>query len=548
MVKIKYILAFTLLLTAFQAYAEVNHYIVFFKDKSGTPYTIDQPSAFLSQRAVNRRLKQNIFITEQDLPVNPAYINQLKDLGFKVLFSTKWLNGALVDADDQDLPIIQGLEFVKDIQLASPLKSGARSGRKKGVKNYTGMAEKTWESTATLATATQNNMLGVDMMHEEGYTGQGMMIGIFDSGFSGVDQSAYFTDIFQNNQIVATRDFVYHSKNVFQFDTHGSKVFSCIAGYKPAGFEGTAFDANFVLCVTENISSEFRVEEYNWLFAAEYADSLGVDVINSSVGYSYFDDPKMDYTYDQMDGKTAIITRAARIAANKGMIVVVSNGNEGNNSWKYLNAPADADSIISVGAVNSDAMHANFSSYGPTSDGRIKPDLSAMGVWTSVVNQDMVSISNGTSFSTPLITGLVAGFWQAFPDLTGQEVIQYLKLTASQSDMPDTLLGWGIPNFQRAFNKVKINEGDIQSRFVIFPNPVDDRRIIYIYDDNFFIKGDNVLIDFFDIKGSHLNSTDIQIKDSGNPVELDISYLKPGTYILVCQSQEQTRKAKLIVL
>ena len=548
MVKIKYILAFTILLTAFQAYAEVNHYIVFFKDKSGTPYTIDQPSAFLSQRAVNRRLKQNIFITEQDLPVNPAYINQLKDLGFKVLFSTKWLNGALVDADDQDLPIIQGLEFVKDIQLASPLKSGARSGRKKGVKNYTGMAEKTWESTATLATATQNNMLGVDMMHEEGYTGQGMMIGIFDSGFSGVDQSAYFTDIFQNNQIVATRDFVYHSKNVFQFDTHGSKVFSCIAGYKPAEFEGTAFDANFVLCVTENISSEFRVEEYNWLFAAEYADSLGVDVINSSVGYSYFDDPKMDYTYDQMDGKTAIITRAARIAANKGMIVVVSNGNEGNNSWKYLNAPADADSIISVGAVNSDVMHANFSSYGPTSDGRIKPDLSAMGVWTSVVNQDMVSISNGTSFSTPLITGLVAGFWQAFPDLTGQEVIQYLKLTASQSDMPDTLLGWGIPNFQRAFNKVKINEGDIQSRFVIFPNPVDDRRIIYIYDDNFFIKGDNVLIDFFDIKGSYLNSTDIQIKDSGNPVELDISYLKPGTYILVCQSQEQTRKAKLIVL
>ena len=349
--KIKFILPVMVMWLSFQANAAANRYLVFFKDKTGTPFSIDKPGEFLSQRAINRRQKQNIFVTKQDLPVSPQYIDDLKSLGFKVFFVTKWLNGALIDAEEKDLSKIQDLDFVKSVQLAAPENTSGRHSRRKGVNAYHSIKEKFGEPNSTMSTAAQNNMLGVDEMHKKGYDGQGLLIGIFDSGFWGVNQSSYFSDIFQGHRIDATRDFVHGSNNVYQFDKHGAEVFSCIAGYKPQEFEGTAYNANYVLCVTENVSSEFRVEEYNWLFAAEYADSLGVDVINSSVGYSYFDDSQMDYDYAQMDGKTAIISKAARIAASKGMIVVVSNGNEGNNNWKYLNAPADADSILSIGAV-----------------------------------------------------------------------------------------------------------------------------------------------------------------------------------------------------
>jgi subtilisin family serine protease len=400
-----------------------------------------------------------------------------------------------------------------------------------------------------LATDEQNSMLDLRQMHQQGFTGDGVLIGVFDSGFATVDTSPYFTHLFTGEQVVATRDFIRNSNNIFQYDTHGTKVLSCIAAYDQTQYIGAAYGADFVLCVTEDIMGEYRVEEYNWLFAAEYADSLGVDVINSSVGYSYFDDPAMDYDYEDMDGETAIITQAALLAARKGMLVVSSNGNEGNSAWTYLNAPADADSILSVGAVNLDGMRANFSSFGPASDGRLKPDVSALGIWTKVVQNDAVVVSNGTSFSSPLIAGLAAGFWQAFPDLSSQEVIQYLKMSASQSTSPDTLTGFGVPSFVRAYSKVKINEGKIDNKFIVFPNPIDTvsgYRYIYIYND-IFSSGAEATFAIYDLKGLLVRELTLLLPEDPNPIELDISGLQPGSYILNCAVGSALQKSKLIV-
>jgi len=523
---------------------EVNRYIIYLSDKAGSGYTIDRPEEFLTARAIERRAKQNIDISEQDLPVSQQYIDLLTQQGIDVFITSKWMNCLLAEFDSEMLAEVEGHVFVKNVELAAPgskLSTPSTGGRKSGKKEYLSEVEE------SLATDFQNEMMGVDQMHERGFRGEGMLIGVFDSGFTDVDSSSYFKHVFDEGRIIGTRDFVRRSGNVFQYDEHGSKVLSCIGAYRDDSYRGTAYQSDFVLCVTEDVSTEYRIEEFNWLAAAEYADSLGVDIINSSVGYSYFDDDRMDYTYEDLDGNTALITRAVDLAASRGIIVVGSNGNEGNTSWKYLNAPADADSMLAIGAINPDLSKASFSSFGPSSDGRIKPEVSALGAFTKVVRKEEISSSNGTSFSSPLVTGLAAGFWQAYPHLTNMEVIQYLKITASQSQTPDTLLGYGIPNFVRAANKVNTNEGDLMSTFVIFPNPVDQTRKIYIYADSFFTPGPSI-INFYDLKGSMLRSENILVDEESLPLELDISFLRPGTYIITCESNKQIKKSKLVVM
>ncbi len=533
------------------ANAAVGRYMVFFTDKTNTTYSVDQPQDFLTQRAIDRRQRQSIGIDPTDLPVSESYVNTLQEAGPKVYFRSRWLNAVLAEFDEAEESAVKALSFVKGIQRVAPgarlsgHSGGRRSGRNEKITHHFQPAT----AMDALATDEQNSMLDLRQMHQQGFTGDGVLIGVFDSGFATVDTSPYFTHLFTGEQVVATRDFIRNSNNIFQYDTHGTKVLSCIAAYDQTQYIGAAYGADFVLCVTEDIMGEYRVEEYNWLFAAEYADSLGVDVINSSVGYSYFDDPAMDYDYEDMDGETAIITQAALLAARKGMLVVSSNGNEGNSAWTYLNAPADADSILSVGAVNLDGMRANFSSFGPASDGRLKPDVSALGIWTKVVQNDAVVVSNGTSFSSPLIAGLAAGFWQAFPDLSSQEVIQYLKMSASQSTSPDTLTGFGVPSFVRAYSKVKINEGKIDNKFIVFPNPIDTvsgYRYIYIYND-IFSSGAEATFAIYDLKGLLVRELTLLLPEDPNPIELDISGLQPGSYILNCAVGSALQKSKLIV-
>ena len=554
--KIKYfILVFFIYWGPGSVFGGVNRYVIYLKDKAGTAYDITRPEEFLSFRAVDRRMRQNIPVTEEDLPVSEVYLNDLRKENISLFFTTKWMNAVLAEFDDSRLNDITALPFVTRVEFVAP---GPKLGYRmaEDISNISTQSldgngrvreeEAKFEQQAAL-TDFQNKMMSVDVMHEKGYRGEKMLVGIFDSGFSNVNTSSYFSHLFSDQKVAGSRDFIRNSGNVFQYDTHGTKALSCISGYNAGEYEGTAYDASVVLCVTEDVSSEYRIEEYNWLFAAEYADSIGVDVINSSVGYSYFDDETMDYTYEDLNGKTAIVTLAAKKAASRGMIVVSSQGNEGNNFWKYLNAPADADSILSIGAVTQDLDRAVFSSFGPTSDGRVKPDLSTLGVSVRVVSNDAVIGSSGTSFSSPLVAGLVTGFWEAFPQLTNMEVIEYLKITASNASSPDTLIGWGIPDFLRAYNKVKWNEGDIDSKFIVFPNPTGDSRQIYIYSENYLQEGLSD-IRFYDLKGNLLSSSKVELHKGSMPVEVDISFLVPGTYILSFESGDVLKKTKLVVL
>ncbi len=555
-----YIKIFTLIFFIFInsgiASGTVNRYIIYLKDKAGTAYEISKPEEFLSYRAIDRRINQNIPVTEEDLPVSEVYLNNLRKQNISLFFTTKWMNAVLAEFDDSKLNEIESLPFVTKVTYAAPGPRLSLSTIDEMISKIStqSIINSSWVTVAeqqvsieSAVTDFQNKIMSVDVMHEKGFRGEKMLIGIFDSGFSNVNTSSYFSHLFSDKKIAGSRDFVRNSDNVFQYDTHGTKALSCISAYKNGEYEGTAYDAGLVLCVTEDVSTEYRIEEYNWLFAAEYADSIGVDVINSSVGYSYFDDETMDYTYENLNGKTAIITLAARIAASKGMIVVSSQGNEGNNFWKYLNAPADADSILSIGAVTHDMERAVFSSFGPTSDGRIKPDLAALGVSVRVVSNDAVIGSSGTSFSSPLVAGLVAGLWEAFPQLTNMEVMEYLKITASHASAPDTLTGYGIPDFLKAYNKIKWNEGEIDSKFIVFPNPANHSREIYIYSETYLLEGPSD-IRFYDLKGNLLSRAKVELHKGSMPVEVDISFLVPGTYILTFESGDVLKKTKLVVL
>ena len=547
MEKNKFITVFLMLISFLPAFGgDGNRYIVFFTDKNNSGFSIDQPEHFLSPRALQRREKQNISINENDLPVSVNYLDALSSMDdVSVFFTTKWLNGVLVETSDTQIEHISAQPYVKRIEYVAPgfkLSNDGKNGRNSRNSNNNLRSKQTDDESGA-----QNAFIGVDEMHKAGYRGNGMLIAVFDSGFETVDQSSYYKHIFDNNKIVGMKDFIKNSGNVFQYDSHGSKVLSCISAFKRGIFSGTAPEANLVLCVTEDVSKEYRIEEYNWLFAAEYADSIGVDIINSSVGYSYFSDESMDYTYAEMNGKTTVISRAATQAASKGMLVLCSNGNEGNSSWTYLNAPADADSVLSVGAVTIDQIKSNFSSFGPSSDGRIKPELSALGTWVRVIHREDITYANGTSFSTPLTSGLAAGLWQAFPELTNMEVMEYLKVTASQANKPDTLIGYGIPNFVRAYNRAKMNEGNIESKFVVFPNPVTNKRIIYLYSESPH-HSDVATLAFYDLKGSEISSKNISVSSEKQMLEIDVSFLIPGTYILNYQTGSEKQKIKLVVL
>lgn len=543
--KNKFLVVILMILLTFPALGKVNRYVVFFTDKVGNPYSIDRPEEFLSSRALQRRSNQNIDISTNDLPVSDAYLEALNNMDeIDVYFPTKWMNAVLVEMDESRFEELVAMPFINKVVYVAPgrkLLSSSRGGRIAKVKKA---AARVYEGVDS---DEQNRFIGVDVMHEAGFRGEGMLIAVFDSGFDFIDESSYFTHLFDDNKMVGTKDFIRGSSNVYQYDTHGSKVLSCISGYSEGQFSGTAPESDMVLCVTEDVSSEYTIEEYNWLFAAEYADSLGVDIISTSVGYSYFDDASMNYTYEDLDGNTTVISKAAGTAASKGMLVVSSIGNEGNNNWKYLNAPSDVDSVLAVGAVTSDSERSSFSSFGPSYDGRIKPDVSALGSWVRVVYKDEVTYANGTSFSAPLVAGLAAGFWQAYPELTNMEVMQYLKMTASIAHAPDTAIGYGVPNFLRAFNRVKSNESDVTNKFVVFPNPVTNKRIIYFYIDSLIEKG-TANITFVDLKGSYIQAMDVEVKNPYDAIEVDVSFLKPGTYILTYVQGKETRKSKLVVL
>ncbi len=530
-----------------QVSAQVNRYMVFFDAKSESVYTLDNPEAYLSDRAIERRIKYNIPITLQDLPVNNLYINAINSIdSVHVFYQTRWLNGVLVEAQESMIPEIEQLEFVTEVQFVAP---GQRLNFESASTSSTTEYINQTTETEELTNASQNDMIGVDEMHDAGFSGQGKMIAVFDAGFIGTNISPYFARMYENNQVVAVWDFVENSDNIYRYDDHGTSVLSTITAYFDEVFVGVAPDADVILCVTEDVPTEYIIEEYNWLFAAEYADSIGVDIINTSLGYNFFDDPSMDYSYKDMDGNTAIITRANDIASSKGILCVVSVGNEGDDElWGKMVAPADADSVIAVGAVNEDEEYQIFSSTGPTSDDRIKPEVSALGKGTSIVGWNgSLTYGSGTSYAAPLVAGLAAGVWQAYPDLNNMEIIELIKKGSTQYNSPDTLIGYGIPDFKAIQSEITSIDDDLSEKgYKIYPNPVEGHRLFVELSGSESIISD-IDIQIFDINGSMVFSHRAEKIKSGSRFELDLKKLSSGIYVLHLYSGKDSGKVKILI-
>jgi serine protease AprX len=463
-----------LVLGVFQGMAQETRYryLILFKDKKNSPFSITAPDKFLSASAINRRLKNKIEIREQDLPVNPTYIEELKAAGAQIIYPLKWVNGVLIKEKPKNIAKIKALKSVLGLYKNMPLDSSSDLRLETQAKNLS-------KESAVLDygnSLTQISQLGVDKMHAKGFKGKDVKITLLDDGFAQADQVGYLQNVYTEKRLLGTLVTDPGIRSVYVGGAHGTNVWSTIAAQSPGKLIGTAFQAQFALAQTEEGNHELLVEEANWMRGAEWADSLGTDIISSSLGYSEFDNSQYNHSYADMNGKTTLVTQAAAFAASKGIVCIISAGNQGNDAWKYITAPADADSILSVGAVDRNGLRVSFSSIGPSSDLRIKPDIAAMGLSTITgLPSGTIGSLNGTSFSAPLIAGLVAGIIQANPQKTAQEIIQGIRKSGTQASKPDQLLGYGIPNFDRAnqiVNPVLGNELPVENRFHVYPNPV----------------------------------------------------------------------------
>ncbi len=506
-----------------------NRYFVSFKDKANSPYSVSNPLPFLSQKSIDRRAKENFAVIEEDLPVDTAYVHQVKKRCASVFFTSRWLNGVLIQATTSTVSAVTALPFVTKVELVAPgtkLIGGRNSSRDKFDRV---------EATNALQNQSQLEMIGLDKMQAAGFHGEGVDVAVFDAGFIGVNTLPAFQSINQEGRVKSVFNFVNNSTNVYSAYDHGTEVLSIMAANVSGAYLGGADKANFFLYQTEDESSEYRIEEYNWLFAAERADSAGVEVINSSLGYNTFDDPNMDYTYKDMDGKTTVISRAARKAFERGIVVVNSAGNEGATSWKYIDAPADAEGVLACGATDNTGYRSSFSSVGPSADHRIKPDVSALGSGSIIITASgNIASGSGTSFSSPLVACLVIGLRQALPQASAKEIYQRIIVSASQATHPDNLLGYGIPNFTLAKDLV-----NFQDEFTLYPNPITEGQLKIIFKDP-HDQTFNLLI--FNLVGQKVFELTDAINWGTNPYSVDLSTLSSGLYLVKVQNSNIKQK------
>ncbi len=485
----KQVLFVSFLLLSHITFAQ-DKYIVRFTDKNNFTYSLANPQAFLTQKAIDRRNHQNIALDSSDLPVNDTYIQGVINAGATVLNRSKWFNSATIQTSNPAvlsaiaaLPYVQSTTNIARITHTPSAHNKFDTERIEPVKPCAITAQRTTSFNYGNG-SNQTTMININALHDLGYTGEGMTIAVIDAGFNSADVMPCFDSLRANNQILGTWDFVHQETNVYDDYYHGSAVLSCMAANVPGDLVGTAPKANYWLLESEDASTEYIIEEYNWASAAEFADSVGADVINSSLGYTDFDSPfeSTSHTYADMDGNTAPCTIAADKAVSKGMIVVNSAGNSGGGPWQYIGAPADGDSVLSIGAVDASGNYAFFSSTGPTSDGRIKPDVADQGqdAYVFIPGGTTSQPGNGTSFASPIMAGAVTCLWQAWPNRTNMDIIRAVKQSASQFNNPDSLLGYGIPNFGNANLIVSSNFQEVNYGINVFPNPIINGQPINI--------------------------------------------------------------------
>jgi len=548
-----------LIVSCFNVFAQQapSTYVIKFTDKNNSIFSVNSPLNYLSQRAIDRRINQGIAISNQDFPVNETYVNQLIVLGAQVLNRSKWLNAVSIYCTDSlVMQSIQNQTFVESVTAVKrpnslPLvpKFEPESLLQPSSKNKKTIVDFDYRNLLDYGPSfTQVSMLGGDLLHLAGYMGNGKVIAVIDAGFLVANQCETFDSLFINNQILGTWDFVSRDANVYDDHYHGTYVLSTIGGNTAGELIGTAPKASYWLLRSEDAPTEYIVEEFNWVCAAEFADSVGADIINSSLGYTTFDNPVQNHSYPDLNGSTAMASIGAEIAASKGMIVCNSAGNSGADPWLHIAVPADADHILAVGAVDGGEFIANFSSRGHSADGRIKPDVAAQGVATVGQYQPgLYVVGNGTSFASPLIAGMCASFWEAVPNLTAAQVIQKIKESCDQYNAPDSLKGYGIPDFAQAYYTItgkKITYPTSGIIDLVAPNPFKDFiSVRYYAADTQFID-----IQIFDIMGKELvYKRQWCDTKSYNKIDLQIpSGMAQGMYIMQITTKQEKSVLKLI--
>jgi hypothetical protein len=459
--QIKRFLFVVLLLTSTQSNAQFNRYLIGFDRKTPNNFSISQPSSFLSVKAIERRTNQQLALDSTDLPIISRYLDSLKNIpGVEILSISKWLNQVAVSVNSlSTLQQIQNLAFVRQVNPIASRNSININQKFQTENNSIDDFNRNVETTnnaselAYGSSRAQTYIHHGEFLHNHGLRGNGMNIAVLDAGFFNYDNLITFDSLRNKGQILDTWDFVARDSVVADDDYHGTHCFSTIAANMPGVFVGTSPESNFFLYRSEDVSSEYPIEENHLAAALERADSAGVDLCSISLGYSTFDDPLFNYTYANMDGNTSISAKAVDLAAKKGMMMVVAAGNEGQRAWRYIITPGDADSCLTVGAVDSLGMVAGFSSIGPSSDGNIKPNVSAIGRNAIVANAvtGRPQFGSGTSYATPILAGLVSCLWQAFPEASNMKIIDVIQQHASRSDAPNITMGYGIPDVKKSF-------------------------------------------------------------------------------------------------
>lgn len=445
--------------------AQLNRYVVKLKNKGGTPFSISNPIAYLSQRAIDRRTRYGIPIDSTDLPVTPSYVTQIDNVPNVTLLNvSKWLNAVTIFTTDPNaIATINAFPFVQgSLAIASRATTGRGADSKFATETKGDeVAPQTQRVSADYynygsGSFNEIHLHNGEFLHNIGLRGQGMQIAMLDNGYNNYTALRSFDSMNTENRVLGTWDFVAREANVANDGTHGMICLSTIVANIPGQFIGKAPKASMWLFQTEDNASEFPIEEFNWACGAERSDSSGADVISSSLGYGYeFDGGLPNYPYSWLDGNTLMAAIAADLAAKKGILVFVAAGNAGTHPWRNIISPADADSAIAVGAVNTAGIVGNFSSYGPSGDGQIKPDMASIGVLAMIQNtNNTIGTTNGTSLACPNMAGLGTCLWQGFPEVNNIKILKTLQQAGSKASNPDDRVGYGIPDVKLAFSRL----------------------------------------------------------------------------------------------
>lgn len=519
-------------LSIFNVYAQ-DLYLIKLKEKENISNNLSNPLKIISQKSLDRRIKYNIDLDEKDIPISQDRINKIKNLPLNYIGHTKWLNTIMVEISD--------LSVISKIEELSFVESVNTMVRNKNLSDFTKRDSKWTDLNSKKVNYDYGKsndfieQLNLKPLHDQGYLGNDVYIGVIDAGFPGVDKIVAFENLRNDNRILDTYDFVSKKKNVYDSNSHGTMVLSTMATEINGIYIGTAPKATYSLYISEDNDSETPKELLYWIQAAERADSVGVDIINTSLGYNTFDDSRYNYTYEDMNGKTTLISLGAQVAVDKGILVVTSAGNEGSKSWKYITSPADVVDVFTVGANNLYKTAASFSSYGPNAMNDLKPNVSALGSLVPLYSQNgQQTYNNGTSFSSPITAGAMSILLQKFPKIELALLKDKVQKSAHLYSNPTNQLGYGIPDYYKASQELlETRETKLNKQLNIYPNPFNNEIVIQS-------NNKEMSIEIYNVAGQ-------KVLSFYNQEKINTSSLKSGVYLIKIQDKKGNNYIEKIV-